>query len=54
MKWEYKRVKGNNLGQSFMDTFNEMGSEGWELVAIEPAHTEYGWATFYFKRPYEE
>ena len=63
-KWQYKVVLINvqdlvsNKLESIEDTLDELGSEGWELVAID-SYTAFGptsnskltrtWA--YFKRP---
>lgn len=35
VKWEYTTV---NAGESGFAKINVLGREGWELVAIEPAH----------------
>jgi hypothetical protein len=44
-KWHYY-VRRGDLTQ---DTLNDIGKEGWELVAVTHEH---GDSTFYFKRPH--
>lgn len=56
-KWEYcicqRPMYPNNPALSFDKTFEmlkELGSQGWELVAVDPA----GYGVMYFKRPVKE
>jgi hypothetical protein len=47
-KWEY-RTEGVRFGDSSEDRLNELGAEGWELVAVT-LH-ESGARSLYLKRP---
>lgn len=44
-KWEYKLVPSNLAIGIMQDKLNQLGKEGWELVAIDPA------GPYTFKRP---
>ncbi len=48
MKWQYKFEL--NLEEH---TLNELGQQGWELVAVSPCGKENSYSGFYFKRPQE-
>jgi hypothetical protein len=56
MRWQYKRVNldiGDVPGTSFQDRLDELGEEGWELVATLQ-HERHGYSHevhLVFKRP---
>ncbi len=48
MKWEYLRIDSifyTKEGTSLTESLNDLGKQGWELVAIVQG------SVFYFKRP---
>jgi hypothetical protein len=46
--WEYKFVSGESATEA---TANQLGAEGWELVAVAPPNAVHtGAYTYYFKR----
>lgn len=58
-KFEYKYEL--NIGESFTEdeesqaekALNDLGSQGWELVAVSPCGKENSWLGYYFRRPIE-
>lgn len=48
MKWEYLSITNKLLDD---DELDEMGVDGWELIAVVPKKHEPREAIFYFKRP---
>jgi Domain of unknown function (DUF4177) len=56
MKWEYLTVHGDWIStpetEKSRRRLNELGNEGWELVAITGDHAgDARWKTSIFKRP---
>jgi hypothetical protein len=49
IKWEYKTMFGGLSDR----TLNDVGKEGWELVAVEP-HENLMLRRYYFKRQIKE
>jgi hypothetical protein len=49
-KWEYKLLSGGHVDA---DTLNNLGKQGWELVAVESLSASGNWSEtiYYFKRP---
>jgi hypothetical protein len=53
MRWEYKFIETSdwkNLEKG-ENVFNELGADGWELVAVSIFGTRYNRAGAVFKRP---
>jgi hypothetical protein len=49
-KWEY-RVRVNERG---VDVLNDLGKQGWELIAVSPSSgSDYASLILFFKRPLE-
>ena len=53
--WEYKttEIARADRVEGFQDHLNQMGQQGWELVAVEP-FKDVGVNLFYWKRPTRE
>jgi hypothetical protein len=49
-KWEYKMIYPGTSKITKEDHLNQLGQEGWELVAVERASESHN-AEFIFKRP---
>ena len=50
-QFEYKVYdQANGINPDSEYELNELGSQGWELVAIRRSDSEYGGYKFYFKR----
>jgi len=48
VQWEYHRMKTSDTTGVPATTLNELGREGWELVAVFPIHAQ---LNYIFKRP---
>ena len=48
-KWEYLVVDSHGESASIQAVLNELGGDGWRLVAVEPIADEGSWVeTFYY------
>lgn len=50
-KWEYKLVPSERDVEALL---NQLGAEGWELIAINIGHSPGSRAMYYLKRPKQE
>ena len=48
--WEYQAIFGGASTDHAVQMINGMGDEGWELVAVVPAHDPAGQTALYLKR----
>ncbi len=49
--WEYEVTFGGSSSGQAVQVINEMGAQGWELVAVVPPHDPSGQTALYLKRP---
>lgn len=47
-RWEYSIVSAPLEREV---TLNDIGAQGWELVAVKPHHARSDWYQMFFKRP---
>ena len=51
-KWEYKMITWDSRGRAKLEEMNELGNEGWELVAGGCGGADnYTMSQYVFKRP---
>lgn len=48
--WEYRTIFGGSSSNQAEQVINEIGAQGWELVAVVPPHDPSGQAVLYLKR----
>jgi hypothetical protein len=53
VRWEYRSFNGSRINQPAIDELNDLGKEGWELIAVSVVAQGNlsGSLVYYLKRP---